>query len=398
MTRDDPSALPALLAGAAALAMVLAGGIAVGQPAPAATDPPPPGIVEPIGGPRMAEPGLVVDPTAPPLPPLTAASWLVADATSGAVLAAADPHGQRRPASTLKTLLALTMAPRLDVGGSYTAQPDDEAVEGTRVGMLATQTYSIRDLWYALFLRSGNDAANGLAKAGAGGDLATAVRLMQAEAQRLQALDTTVVNPSGLDADGQYASAYDLALWGRAALTRGDLREYSATLRRKFPGNHTRTATPATARSFWMYTQNRLIGKYEGAIGVKNGFTSLARNTLIAAAERDGRTILVTLMGVPGLVHDQAAKLLDWGFAMPADAPAVGTLAEPRSASLAGADDEPGGLGEYSGQSARDVEDPPAIEGRSATALRVAAVGAVGAAAIALLIAAMTFHRRQRRP
>ncbi len=391
----DRRAHGAAHAAAAVLAIVLVGGIAAGPAAPAATDPPPPGIAEPIGGPRMAEPGLVVDPSASPLPPMTAASWLVADATSGAVLAAADPHGQRRPASTLKTLLALTMAPRLDVGGSYTAQEDDEAVEGTRVGMLATQTYSIRDLWYALFLRSGNDAANGLAKAGAGGDLATAVRLMQAEAQRLQALDTTVVNPSGLDADGQYASAYDLALWGRAALTRGDLREYSATLRRKFPGNHTRTATPATARSFWMYTQNRLIGKYEGAIGVKNGFTSLARNTLIAAAERDGRTILVTLMGVPGLVHDQAAKLLDWGFAVPADAPAVGMLADPRSASLAGADDEPGGVGEHSGQAGQAVEDHPAVAGQSAATLRVAVGTAAGMAL--LLTGAMASRRRRRR-
>jgi D-alanyl-D-alanine carboxypeptidase (penicillin-binding protein 5/6) len=321
---------------------------------------------------------------------------LVADVKSGKVLAAYDPHGRRRPASTLKTLLALTVAPRLDVNGTYTAEPDDELVEGTRVGMLSSQTYSIRDLWYGLFLRSGNDVANGLAKAGGDGTVETGVRMMQAEARRLQALDTTVVNPSGLDADGQYASAYDLALWGRAALKRGDLRHYAGTLRHQFPGNHTKTGTPETRKPFWLYTQNKLIGKYDGAIGVKNGYTTYARNTLIAAAEREGRTVLVTLMGVPGGVANEAAKLLDWGFSTPADGPAVGTLVDPVSPAVIGPDDVAGKHGEYSALPAA-LTDATTDGGAPAheTDLRVAAAG--GAAAL-LLLTALFAGRRRRRP
>ncbi|HUR74188.1 MAG TPA: D-alanyl-D-alanine carboxypeptidase, partial [Sporichthya sp.] len=264
----------------------------IGDPAATPTVPTPiPPPQSTIGGPRMAERGLITAPGAPPVPATTAASWVIADAATGQVLAAKNPHGKYRPASTLKTLLALTMAPRLDPNSTIVADKSDENQEGTRVGMIAPQAYTVDDLWYGLLLRSGNDAANALARAG-GGTVERGIRMMQAEAQRLQSLDTTVVNPSGLDADGQFSSAYDLALWGRAALERRDLRTYVSSLRHTFPGNHTATATKQNSKDFWVYTENRLILRgFEGAIGVKTGYTTLAQNTLIAAAERNGRTI-----------------------------------------------------------------------------------------------------------
>lgn len=278
----------------------------------------------------MADRGLVIDPAAGPAPDVSAPSWVVADATTGKVLAARDPHGRARPASTQKVLLALTMLPRLDPHGTYTADHDDEAVEGTRVGMVATQTYQLDDLWYAVFLRSGNDAADGIAKAGGGGDLFKAVTLMQAEARRVQAYDTTVVNPNGLDADGQYSSAYDLALFGRAALQRADLRRYAGTIFWQFPGNETKTGTPKTSKPFQIHTENRLLGRYPGAIGLKPGYTTLAQNTLIAAAERNGTTIVATLMDDShGQITPDAEALLEWGFNHDGSAPAVGTLVEP---------------------------------------------------------------------
>jgi D-alanyl-D-alanine carboxypeptidase (penicillin-binding protein 5/6) len=273
----------------------------------------------PIGGARLGSHGVIAPPGVGALPRVTAPAWLIADAVSGDVLAARDPHRQRRPASTQKTLLALTMEPRLNPNGYYRADRADTRVEGTHVGLNAGQTYSINDLWYGLFLRSGNDAANAIAKAGAGRDVARAVSMMQAEARHLQAYDTRVANPSGLDAPGQFSSAYDLALWGRAALARGDLRHYYGTLRHDFPGERQR---------FTIYTQNRLINHYRGAIGVKAGYTSLAHNTLIAAATRNGRTILVTLMGTRRNIYVQARTLLDWGFAH-AMAQPVGVLVSP---------------------------------------------------------------------
>jgi D-alanyl-D-alanine carboxypeptidase (penicillin-binding protein 5/6) len=348
-------------------------------------------VTEPIGGPRMAEHGPIDDPSAGPLPQLTAQSWLVADADSGAVLAAYDPHRLARPASTQKTLLALTMAPRLDPASSYTADVADTEVDGTRVGLVAGQTYTLDDIWYGLFLRSGNDAANAIAKAGADGDVAKAVRMMQAEAYRLRANDTTVRNPSGLDADGQFSSAYDLALWGRAALGRGDLRHWFGTLRHDFPGDHTATGTKQTRKSFAMYTQNRLINRYPGAIGVKAGYTTLAHNTLIAAATRDGHTVLATLMTAPSDVAGQAKILLDWGFAH-LNAPPVGQLVPPLSASVLSGED---------GATAAPVTAPVAPAGYAATSapeqrrVPIAAGIAIGGG-VALLLGWRSVRRLRR--
>ncbi len=325
-------AVPALLGAAAQPSAA-----ATAEPTPSATPSatPLPPAASSIGGPRMSERGLIFGGGAKPPPATGAASYVVADAMTGQILAAKDPHGHYRPASTLKTLLALTMAPRVDANGTYTADEADTLVEGTRVGMVNRQTYPLELLWYGLFLRSGNDAANAIAKAGADGDVAKAVRMMNLEAQRLQALDTTAVNPSGLDEDGQYSSAYDLSLWGRAALQRGDLRKYMTKLKIVFPGDHTKTSTKKNSKSFDVFTGNRLILRgYDGAIGVKNGYTTLARNTFIAAAERDGRTYIATLMRSSGAITEDSEALLDWAFDNAATVVPVGNLVDPVSLSV----------------------------------------------------------------
>jgi len=288
-----------------------------------------------IGGPRMAEKGLITSPGTPDLPAISAAGWVVADADTGEVLAAQNPHGGYRPASTQKTLLALTMAPRLNPSDTYVADLDDASQEGTRIGLWPGFTYRIDDLWYALLLKSGNDAATGLAKAG-GGTLENGVAMMQAEARRLQANDTTVVNPSGLDADGQFSSAYDLALWGRAALKRGDLRHYVSTIRHSFHALVVPAVTPFKDETMYAKTENRLmLQEFPGAIGVKMGYTTKAQNTMIAAAERDGRTIIATLMFTPGgRITSDAAALLNWGFAHDGSVTPVGQLVDPLSPAI----------------------------------------------------------------
>ncbi len=283
----------------------------------------------------MAETGFVTSPGAPALPPTSAAAWVVADADTGEVLAARDPHRNLRPASTLKTLLALTMAPRLDGTDTYVADREDAEQEGTRVGLWPGHTYRVDDLWYALLLKSGNDAATALAKAG-GGTLERGVAMMQAEARRLQANDTTVVNPSGLDEDGQFSSAYDLALWGRAALSRGDLRHYIGTIRHAFNAVAVPADSPFQDERMYVRTENRLVlNEFPGAIGVKMGYTTKAQNTMIAAAERDGRTIVASLMFTPGgRITNDAAALLEYGFATAGQIEPVGQLVEPLSGSV----------------------------------------------------------------
>jgi hypothetical protein len=108
----------------------------------------------------MAERGLVADvPRGVPAPPAVLSSaYVVADADTGDVLAAKAPHVRLPPASTLKTLIALTLMPELDRRERYIATRADAAVEGSKAGIVPGGSYSVRELWQAVFLRSGNDA------------------------------------------------------------------------------------------------------------------------------------------------------------------------------------------------------------------------------------------------
>jgi D-alanyl-D-alanine carboxypeptidase (penicillin-binding protein 5/6) len=186
--------------------------------APTPTAPPPggppqgsgPGGVT-VGGAELDTRGTVVVDDAPPLPAgVVAPGWLVADADSGAVLAARDPHGRYYPASTLKALTLLTLLPRLDPADVVEGTVEDEAVEGSRVGLVAGGRYPVSLLFQALVMQSGNDAANALARA-AGGTDAT-VQAMNQVAASIGAHDTVAGTPSGLDVAGQSSSPYDLAL------------------------------------------------------------------------------------------------------------------------------------------------------------------------------------------
>ncbi|HTY70834.1 MAG TPA: D-alanyl-D-alanine carboxypeptidase [Actinomycetes bacterium] len=284
----------------------------------------------PVGGPALASRGVVVDYAAgvSRLPKVQAASWVVADATTGEVLAAKAPHVRHRPASTLKTLTAVTLLPRLDKSATYVATDADARVEGSKAGLVPNAPYTVDQLFYGMFLPSGNDAATALAKA-AGGVRST-VALMNAEAKTLQALDTTVVNPTGLDADGQYSSAYDLALIFRAGLARPDFRLYIGTLEHPMPGKMPKKGHPRKTYELW--NQDRLLQQgYPGLIGGKTGYTTLAGRTFVAAAQRGGHTIIVTLMGIKEPSAAAARSLLAWGFHNASKAHPVGILVPPAS-------------------------------------------------------------------
>ena len=168
------------------LALVASALLASATPAPAAQR-----STTTIGGAALASTGLVLDaPGATPLPKISAGSFLLADLDTGEVLAARNPHGHLRPASTLKVLTALTVLPRLDPAALYTARWDDANTEGSRVGIVPDASYTVHQLFQGLFLQSGNDAASALANA-AGGQRATVAR-MSTTARALGALDTSV--------------------------------------------------------------------------------------------------------------------------------------------------------------------------------------------------------------
>ncbi|MFR9776358.1 D-alanyl-D-alanine carboxypeptidase family protein [Micromonospora sp. MS34] len=282
-----------------------------------------------VGGERLDTPGLVVQDGAPAPPALTATSWLVADLDTGAVLGACGPHEYGTPASTQKLLLAATMLPRLDPKQVVTVTRGDlNIVRGSSaVGLLVGGKYTVETVWLGLLLNSGNEAANVLARLGGGADgVAGGVRAMNEEAHRLGARQTHAVTPSGLDGKGQFTSAYDLALIGRACFANPLFRRYTLTERTQIP------AQPALkAGGFQIQNENQLIYRYPGALGGKTGFTELARHSYVGAAQRNGRRLVVTLLGAEGRPlrgWQQGAQLLDWGFSLPKDA-SVGRLVEP---------------------------------------------------------------------
>lgn len=295
------------------------------RPEPPLLDP----ALSTVGGPALATSGLVVPPAAPPVPDgITATSWLVADLDSGAVLGGCGPHEYGVPASVQKLLLAATLLPELDPAEVVEVTEADLDFESgsSAVGLLAGGEYSVATLWLGLLLSSGNDAANVLARIGGGeAGVAGTIRAMNEFAHWLGAYQTHAVTPSGLDGPGQFTSAYDLALIARVCFDLADFREYVLTRTADIP------AQPSLdSHGFQIQNQNLLLDQYPGALGGKTGFTTLARHSYVGAAERDGRRLVVTLLGaevMPLRGWQQGAALLDWGFSLPADAE-VGRLVD----------------------------------------------------------------------
>jgi D-alanyl-D-alanine carboxypeptidase (penicillin-binding protein 5/6) len=275
------------------------------------------------GGAQLGGHGIVVNYPAHgvrKLPSVPADAYVVADATTGQVLAAKDPHGHLPPASTLKILTTDTLMPVLNPDQSVVTSHQAAVVEPSKAGLIQGRGYQVHDLFKALLLISANDAAIALAQAT--GSYAKGVAMMNAEAHHLQAYDTVAKTPNGLPAKGQHTSAYDLALFARQALTLPEFRQIERTRVTTFP-LHAR-------HSVKLWNQNLMLGSYPGDIGGKIGWTTASEATFIGWARRGGHTLIVTIMHcVPLTEMTYAAKLLTWGFAMDGKVKPVGTLVRP---------------------------------------------------------------------
>jgi D-alanyl-D-alanine carboxypeptidase len=277
---------------------VLAASCAPGDGCPAADSSRTPAAPTPTSRPRLAS---GEDP-----PPITGNSAVVMEEPCGGTLFEQNPHLSVPPASLTKIMTALVAVQHsgpddvilADVNGPELSLETDSTVMGIEPGMRLT----MRDLLYGLLLPSGNDAAIQIAEQVAG-SVPAFVRMMNEEASALGLSDTHFSNPHGLDDANLYSSASDMATMGRALLADPLLAEIVGT----------RTYQPAWEGPA-LQNLNLLLGFYEGAIGVKTGYTDLAGQTIVAAAERDGRRIIVSVMGAKTEIYVDASSLLDWAF------------------------------------------------------------------------------------
>ncbi|ONI85818.1 hypothetical protein ALI144C_11915 [Actinosynnema sp. ALI-1.44] len=281
---------------------------------------------KPVGGERLGECTVVTPQGVPAVPAdVTTASWLLADLTSGDVIAAKDAHARQRPASVIKILLSIVVMNELDMKTVVAGTQEDANQDGTKVGMGPGGQYTVDQLFHALLMHSGNDAAHALARQLGGMD--KTVAKMNETAKKLGALDTQVATPSGLDGPGMMTSAYDLALFYREAMKRPEFGKAITTKQIDWPGWGTKAG-------FKVNNDNRLLGKYDGFLGGKTGFTDDARHTYIGGAQQKGRKLVVVLMRgeqTPVRMTDQAAHLMTWGFALGGkQVEPVGTLNTPQ--------------------------------------------------------------------
>ena len=338
-----------------------------------------------IGGARLAGRGVIVDypsSSAPRLPAVQASAFVVADAGTGQVLAAKDPHGWYRPASTLKVLTAVTLIPLLNPNATVVASEQATSTVANVVGLVAGRPYKISDLFTALLTISANDAAIALAQAT--GSFGEGMALINAEARHLQADDTAAVDPNGLDAPGQHSSAYDLALIARQALRMPAFLAYDQTIAARF--------VVARHKAVTLVNQNTLLTTYPGAIGGKIGWTSAAGATYIGMARRHGVTLIVTLLHCPALTEiSSAEKLLTWGFAADGRVNPVGTLVGPLQRPHAPPAARPAEARSAAKEAAQGTARPDPAASRSVLA-------AAGFSCIALLAAGLgvAYNRRQR--
>jgi D-alanyl-D-alanine carboxypeptidase (penicillin-binding protein 5/6) len=270
-------------------------GLVLALPAPAQAVPVAP--LQPIDG-------LAVDPP----PDLEAVTWILYDDTYDIVLAAEDADVERPMASTTKIMTGIVAFENSTPGQTVVVSQYATDVGEAEVPLEPGEALPIDALTTGLMVRSANDAAISVAE-GIAGSEAAFVGMMNARADELGLRHTHFENPHGLDAPGHYTSARDLLDMGLAGMEIPEFREAVATKVDRFP-----PAPDGTTRA--VQNTNMMLWDYEGAFGVKTGYTLQAGLTLVAGAERENRRLYAVVMGSTserGHFAD-ATKLLDYGF------------------------------------------------------------------------------------
>jgi serine-type D-Ala-D-Ala carboxypeptidase (penicillin-binding protein 5/6) len=233
---------------------------------------------------------------------------IVVDVNTGQILYQQDATSRYPEASLTKMMTAMVATDLAPMDTVITVPAAATQVEPNHMGLSTGEHLTLHDLLVGMLLDSGNDAAEAIATGLV--DRAHFIDFMNQKAARLHLRQTHFANPSGLDDSDNVSSAYDLAVIGATLLA--DYPE----LRRIVGSKEYSIYASAQHKAFNPMNIDRLLWTYRGAIGIKPGYTGAAGYCLAAAATRNGRTILVVVLGSTQHFTD-AATLLDFGFSHP---------------------------------------------------------------------------------
>src|SRR5690625_3462707 len=233
---------------------------------------------------------------------VSANNSVLIESTSGRVLYEKRAHEQKPVASITKVMTAIVAIEHGNLADKVQASNHAVHMTGSSIYLQEDEKINLEDLLYGLMLRSGNDAAVAIAEH-IGGSEEGFVYLMNEKAKYLGMTNTNFQNAHGLDEEGHYSSAYDIALLMRYAMENDIFREISST-----------QSYQSKNRTYPWNNKNKLLTRYyEHCTGGKTGYTSNAGRTLVTTAEKDDLELVTVTLNAPDDWNDHRA-LFDWGY------------------------------------------------------------------------------------
>lgn len=236
------------------------------------------------------------------VPIINAAAAIVMDMETGRVLFEKNAYAKLPIASTTKIMTGIIAIEMGNLDDEVTVSKQASEIWGSDIGLQPGEKLKLRDLLYGLMLSSGNDAAIAIAEH-IGGTLENFLEMMNRKAKLIGARNTNFKSPHGLDMEGHYSTAYDLALIAKYALANPVFSKIVATKEAVIPKRN-------------LHNTNEMLDLYPGADGVKTGYTGKAGRCLVTSATREGwRIISVVLNCSSRYTRAQSSKkILDYAF------------------------------------------------------------------------------------
>lgn len=246
----------------------------------------------------------------PPAPEITGSAGILINMDDGRVLFEKNPDERRAMASTTKIMTALLAIENLDPRSTVTASKLATDAGESEMLLEPGEEVIVEELLYGIMVMSGNDAAMVAAEAVAG-DVASFVEMMNARAVEMGLKGTSFANPHGLDANGHYSTARDLAVLAAHAMKNPEFAKLAATARIEFPW-------PGRDVKRVMINHNKLVGKVPYVTGVKTGFTNKAGFCLVGSGSRGGVNLVSVVLGTQSadICAEDTTRLLEYGFSL----------------------------------------------------------------------------------